>query len=40
MVTFHDKKLDFSEDGAVEQPTIKLFAQLGWQTMNCYSEFA
>jgi type I restriction enzyme, R subunit len=35
-----NKPLDFSEDGAVEQPTIKLFGELGWQTMNCYNEFA
>ena len=40
MATSQDKPLDFSEDGAVEQPTIKLFAEIGWQTMNCYHEFA
>lgn len=40
MVASQDKSLDFSEDGAVEQPTIKLFAEIGWQTMNCYHEFA
>jgi type I restriction enzyme R subunit len=27
-----------SEDAAVEQPTIKLFAELGWETLNCYHE--
>lgn len=32
--------LDFSEEGSVEQPSIALFASLGWQTMNCYHEFA
>ena len=27
-----------SEDAAVEQPTINLFAELGWETLNCYKE--
>ncbi len=27
-----------SEDAAVEQPTINLFAELGWETLNCYHE--
>jgi type I restriction enzyme, R subunit len=27
-----------SEDAAVEQPTIALFAELGWDTLNCYHE--
>ena len=27
-----------SEDSAIEQPTIALFAELGWQTLNCYNE--
>src|SRR5580658_4848456 len=27
-----------SEDAAVEQPTIALFAELGWETLNCYHE--
>src|SRR5580658_746066 len=27
-----------SEDAAVEQPTIALFAELGWETVNCYHE--
>ena len=27
-----------SEDAAVEQPTIALFAELGWETLNCYNE--
>jgi type I restriction enzyme R subunit len=27
-----------SEDAAVEQPTIALFAELGWETLNCYLE--
>ena len=27
-----------SEDAAIEQPTIALFGELGWQTYNCYHE--
>ncbi len=27
-----------SEDAAIEQPTIALFAELGWETLNCYHE--
>ena len=27
-----------SEDAAVEQPTIALFAEFGWETLNCYHE--
>ena len=27
-----------SEDAAIEQPTIGLFAELGWETLNCYHE--
>src|SRR5438067_535584 len=27
-----------SEDSAIEQPTIALFAELGWETLNCYQE--
>ncbi|MCZ2153590.1 MAG: type I restriction endonuclease subunit R [Bryobacterales bacterium] len=27
-----------SEDAAIEQPTIALFAELGWETVNAYSE--
>ena len=27
-----------SEDAAIEQPTINLFAELGWETLNCYHE--
>lgn len=26
------------EDAAIEQPTIALFAELGWETINCYHE--
>jgi type I restriction enzyme R subunit len=26
------------EDSAIEQPTIALFAELGWETLNCYRE--
>ena len=29
---------DYSEDTLVEQPAITLFAELGWQTANCFSE--
>src|SRR6266478_9980495 len=27
-----------SEDAAIEQPTIALFAELGWKPLNCYHE--
>jgi type I restriction enzyme R subunit len=27
-----------SEDAAIEQPTIALFSELGWETLNCYHE--
>src|SRR5258708_36206174 len=27
-----------SEDEAIEQPTIALFAELGWETLNCFQE--
>ena len=27
-----------SEDLGIEQPTIALFAELGWETLNCYHE--
>ena len=30
---------DFSENTLVEQPAIKLFAELGWETANCFHEF-
>ncbi|GFO97452.1 HsdR family type I site-specificdeoxyribonuclease [groundwater metagenome] len=29
---------DYSEDSIVEQPAIELFAELGWETANCYYE--
>ena len=29
---------DYSEDALVEQPAIALFAELGWETLNCYHE--
>jgi type I restriction enzyme R subunit len=29
---------DYSEDSLIEQPAIALFAQLGWQTANCFHE--
>jgi len=28
----------FSEDSLIEQPTITLFARLGWETLNCFEE--
>ncbi|HKP53543.1 MAG TPA: type I restriction endonuclease subunit R [Chloroflexia bacterium] len=28
----------YTEDALIEQPTIALFQQLGWQYMNCYHE--
>jgi type I restriction enzyme R subunit len=30
--------MDYSEDLLVERPTIDLFAELGWETANCYEE--
>jgi type I restriction enzyme R subunit len=27
-----------SEDAGIEQPTIALFEELGWETLNCYHE--
>ena len=27
-----------SEDAAIEKPTIALFGDLGWETLNCYHE--
>jgi type I restriction enzyme R subunit len=32
------KYRDLSEDGLVEQPAIKEFATLGWDTLDCYHE--
>jgi type I restriction enzyme, R subunit len=29
---------DYSEDSLIEQPAIALFAELGWQTANCFHE--
>ena len=29
---------DYSEDALVEQPTIALFCQLGYETANCFYE--
>ncbi|MBU1659875.1 MAG: type I restriction endonuclease subunit R, partial [Chloroflexi bacterium] len=31
-------KPNYSEDSLVEQPAIALFAELGWQTADCYHE--
>lgn len=30
--------MTYTEDALIEQPAINLFAELGWQTLNCYSE--
>ncbi|MFC2019309.1 type I restriction endonuclease subunit R [Chloroflexota bacterium] len=30
---------DYSEDTLIEQPTIALFHELGWETANCFYEF-
>ena len=27
------------EDSLIEQPTIRLFGKLGWETANCFHEF-
>ena len=29
----------YSEDELIEQPAIDLLAEMGWETLNCYSEF-
>ena len=29
----------YSEDELIEQPTIDLLAEMGWETLNCYGEF-
>ena len=29
---------DYSEDAAIQQPSIDLLASLGWQTANCFHE--
>ena len=29
---------DYSEDQLVEQPALKLLADLGWQTVNAFHE--
>jgi type I restriction enzyme R subunit len=29
---------EYSENKLIEQPTIDLFAELGWQTQTCYAE--
>jgi type I restriction enzyme R subunit len=30
--------MTYTEATLIEQPTINLFAKLGWQTLDCYSE--
>jgi type I restriction enzyme R subunit len=30
--------MSYTEATLIEQPTINLFAELGWQTLDCYSE--
>ncbi len=29
----------YTEDALIEQPAITLLAELGWETVNAYSEF-
>jgi type I restriction enzyme R subunit len=29
---------DYSEDVLIEQPAIKLFSSLGWETVDCFEE--
>ena len=33
-----DPETDYTEDSLVEQPTIDLFEELGWDTVNAYNE--
>lgn len=33
------KFLEYTEDQLVEQPTIRLFSELGWDYKNCFDEF-
>jgi len=30
--------MKYSEDSLIEQPAINLFSEIGWQTLDCYSE--
>ena len=30
---------DYTEDELIEQPTIRLFGDIGWETANCFQEF-
>ena len=30
--------MTYTEDALVEQPAIKLFDELGWDTLNCWEE--
>jgi type I restriction enzyme R subunit len=30
--------MTYTEDALVEQPAINLFSEIGWQTLDCYSE--
>ena len=30
--------MPYTEDSLVEQPAIKLFGELGWETINCWEE--
>lgn len=34
------KSIDFSEDRLIEQPAIRLFESLGWETATCIDEMA
>ena len=30
--------MTYTEDELIEQPAINLFSNIGWQTLDCYSE--
>ena len=30
--------MTYTEDELIEQPTINLFSEIGWQTLDCFSE--
>ncbi|MCK4864678.1 MAG: hypothetical protein KAT06_04570 [Gammaproteobacteria bacterium] len=30
--------MTYTEDELIEQPTINLFSNIGWQTIDCFSE--
>ena len=39
-MTPNDTAHEYGEDAAIEQPAIQLFADLGWETVNLYHEWA